>query len=255
MTSREKIIAVIAGVFALLLMWALVRGHDASVDAAKQAGIAALATQKAAQFEAQKVSADKDRDIAKSDADGYKSDAENFLALSHAKDATIATLKAKIAAMGAQKPVTNPSSLPTDAQSLAADFTTEGFPPSEIGATMGWPLTMAPSMLGLIQDGKQYPEALTRIDALGQEVTLHEQKEADLTTAVTDQTKRGDSLDTALASSKVAESDCEQAGAQKDIVIAADKAQIKDAKKQRITWGAIGAAAGTAFGVLLHLLL
>jgi hypothetical protein len=110
-------------------------------------------------------------------------------------------------------------------------------------------------MLGLIQDGKQYPEALTRIDALGQEVTLHEQKESDLTTAVTDQTKRGDSLDTALTDSKAAESDCEQAGAQKDIVIAADKAQIKDAKKQRITWGAIGAAAGTAFGVLLHLLL
>lgn len=254
MTNREKIITTLAVAFALLLVWALVRGNNASVDAAKQAGIATAATQKAAQFEAQKVAADKDRDAAQTTAEGYKADAENFLALSMAKDSDIAKLKAKIAAMGAQKPVTNPSSLPTDAKGLAAAFTTEGFPPSEVGPTMGFPLVMAPPMLGLIQDGKQYPEALTRIDALGQEVTLHEQKETDLASAMDNQTKRGDSLDSALADSKTAESDCEQAGAQKDIVIAADKAEIKDVKKQRTTWGAIGAAAGTILGVLLHLL-
>ena len=254
MTGREKIIAILAGAFALLLVWALVRGHIASQKVAEQAQIAAVATQKAAALEAQKVVADKARDAAQADAQGYKADAENFLALSNAKDVSIAKLKAKIAAMGAQAPVTNPAKLPADAKDLASAFTTEGFQPTEVGPTMGWPLVMAPPMLGLIQDGKQYPEALARIDALGQEVTLHEQKETDLAAAVNDQTKRGDSLDGALTDSKTAESDCEQAGQQKDIVIAADKTIIKQEKKQKTVWGVISGVAGTVFGILIHLL-
>jgi hypothetical protein len=241
MTNLEKILSIsVGGVLVLLL----VVGHCESKSVTKQQAIAAQALQEAKEDAAKVVEADKARDTAKAQADGFKAQSEAALTQSKSKDKDIAALKAKLAAMKPQPPVTNDATLPTDPQGLAADYTAQGFPPSEVGPTMGWPVASVVPMLGLLIDGKQYPSALERIDDLTQENTLHEQKEADLTTALGDQTKRGDSLDMALADSKQAEVACADEVTDLKTAVTADQKIIKSEKVQKFTWGAVGAVAG-----------
>ncbi len=250
----EKVLATLAVVFIVLLTWSLIRGHAASVAIAQQQAIVQQAQQQAAVLQAQKKVSDQARDAAQAEATGYKADAERFLADANAKGKTIAALQAKLKAMGPQAPAADPGTLPVEPQALAAAYANEGFPPTLVGTTLGWPVVPAREMLGLVQDGKQYPAALVRIDTMGQEITLHEAKETDLAGAVSQQTARGEALDTALADAKQGEVDCEGVVAQKDIVIAAEQEEVKDEAKKGFWHTTLGAGIGIVVGVLLHLL-
>ena len=239
-----KLEAILIAVCALGLSLALVMHHIDSGTIKEQTAIAAQAIQKAQEDEAKAVAAYQERDAAKAQADAFRGQAEAALAQSHAKDVTLAKLQAQIAAMGAQAPVVAPDTLPQDPKLLAAAFTKEGFQPSLVGKMMGWPVETARPMLGLIQDGKQYPSALARIDAMGQENTILLGQKADLTTAVVEQTKRGDALDTALVASKQGEAASKDETVQLKVAIGAKDKIISAEKRGKVTWGAVGAAAG-----------
>jgi hypothetical protein len=92
-------------------------------------------------------------------------------------------------------------------------------------------------MLPLVMDGKNYPSALERINLMGQE-------EVALNTALDDQTKRADSLDTALASAKQGEAACQDEVTDLKTAVKAKDKIIGAEKRSKGVWGAVGFALG-----------
>jgi len=152
--------------------------------------------------------------------------------------------KAKLASMGPVHPPTNPSSIPTTTKELAQAFTTEGFPPQVTADVLGWATTDARPILSLLIDGKHYPEALKRIDLMGQEVgTLTTQKDA-LTQSNTALAKAETTCEGQLAFTQKA------VDSQKEATVAV-KTELKAEKKKKWFWGVIGVGAGYLLKVVL----
>ena len=238
LTPNGRWIAIAGG---LLVLFASTVGIQ-SCSISKYREVAAAALQKAADDQARVKVADAARDAAMAQAAAWKGQAENALTKVKAKDAEIAKLQARLASL---KPQAIPAgAAPKEAKPLAEAYTAQGFPPSEVGPTMGWPLDAASSMLPLVMDGKNYPSALERISLLGQEVTLHEQKEVSLLDGVNAQTKRADNLEVALTEAKAAEAATQDVVTDLNTAVSAKDKVISAGKVSRYTWGTAGAVLG-----------
>jgi hypothetical protein len=225
----------------LIILFASTAGIQ-SCNVAKYREVAAAALQKASDDQARVKVANDARDAAQVQADAWKGQAENALTKVKAKDAEIAKLQARLAGL---KPQAVPAgAAPKDAKPLAEAYTAQGFPPTEVGPTMGWPLDAASLMLPLLMDGKNYPSALERISLLGQEVTLHEQKEVSLLDGVTAQTKRADNLEVALTEAKAGEAAAQDVVTDLNAAVKAKDKVIGSEKRGKAIWGTAGAVLG-----------
>ena len=127
---------------------------------------------------------------------------------------------------------------------LAQAFTTEGFPPQVTADVLGWATADARPMLSLLMDGKHYPEALKRIDLMGQEVSTLETQKEDLTKANTSLAKAETICEEQLTLTQKA------VDSQKEATVAV-KTELKAEKPKKWLWGAIGVGAGWLLKVIL----
>jgi len=213
---------------ALFVIHAITTRAETKLMAAEQATAVFLA--QAGALQGQKVDALHEAAFQKSRADSLEFE--------------LTDTRAKLAAMGPQHPVTNPASIPTTTKELAQAFTTEGFQPQVTADVLGWATADARPMLSLLIDGKHYPEALKRVDLMGQEVgTLTAQKDA-LTQSNTALAKAETTCEGQLAFTQKA------VDSQKEATVAV-KTELKAEKKKKWFWGVIGVGAGYLLKVVL----
>jgi sensor c-di-GMP phosphodiesterase-like protein len=176
-----------------------------------------------------------------------------------AKEKDLQATQAKLAAMGSQKPVTNPTTIPAEQKPLAASYTVAGYPPTLLqDGGLGFNLEQARPMLGLIQDGLAYPSALTRISLMENEVsTLSEQKQG-LQTVVEDKTQEAATQAQATKTAQEAEDACktaledtQSANSAQATVIAGEEKMIKAERHKKYFWGGAGIAIGWGLKVLV----
>lgn len=190
--------------------------------------------------------------------------AAQALAKVGAMDARVKALDKRLEALGPMKPATDTAAIPSDAPALAKRFQLAGLPPINVdppanSGELAFNLNVARPMLGLVEDGKEYPKALESIGVLAeQNGTLKDQTKA-LSFTVGALQGESSELRGALTASKGALAECEKSGAAKDGIIGAKdeilKQTVKDAVKTKWRWGIKGATGGALVGALIVLLL
>lgn len=168
-----------------------------------------------------------------------QSEKVKLLAAFDAKEKDLQAANVKLANLKPlPKPVV-PDSVPITTVQLAEAFTEAGFPPRIEGDALAWATGDARPMLPLIVDGKSYPEALERIEVMGEQINILSGQKDDLL-------KAGD-----LTSQQLVAKD----GVihEKDVVIGAKDSQISAEKKKKVIWGAIGVGAGFLLKIVLAL--
>lgn len=164
-------------------------------------------------------------------------------------------VEAKLAAMGTQAPATAPESLPTEAPAIAKAMTDAGvkaFPivPTTSGLEVGLATTDARVGLGLIMDGKNYPQAISRIVLLEEEVGVIKEQKTGLEEAVAAKTQEANANKAAYESESLARESAEETA-----TIQRKISDQKDAllKKERVKKWVFGGS-GLAFAALVLLL-
>jgi hypothetical protein len=163
-------------------------------------------------------------------------------------------VEAKLAALGPQPPATAPESLPVEVAAIAKAMTDAGVKAAPLAPPVG-PLEIgmagadARHGLGLILDGKNYPEALERIGLLEETVdTLKEQK-AGLQDAVEAKTQEAASNLAAYEAESRSRASAEGAVLLQEQIIHEKDALLRKERAKKWVWG--GSGAGIALLVLL----
>ncbi len=162
-----------------------------------------------------------------------------LLAAFDAKEKDLQVANAKLSNMKPlPKPVV-PDSVPATTVELAQAFTDAGFPPRVEGDALKWFTPDARPMLATLVDGKNYPEALERIEVMGEQVNILSEQKALLKEAIGVADQQLSVKDGVIQN--------------KDIVIQAKDSQISAEKKKKVVWAAIGAGAGFLLKIILAL--
>lgn len=165
-------------------------------------------------------------------------------------------VEARLAAMGPQAPATAVEGLPTEAPAIAKAMTEAGVPavpiiPPVAGAEVGLATGAARHGLGLILDGKNYPEALVRIGLLEETVgTLKEQK-AGLQEAVEAKTQEADSNKAAYEAESRARASAEEATAIQSKIVDQKDALLKKERVKKWLSGGAGLIVGYAIKAII----
>lgn len=254
-----KIVAILAGIAIAVLVTAKIVGARAEHNLFVAHGQITAAKVEAAQSKKEKEQAQKAAQDRAQEGQEWHQAADKAVARAGQLEGRLKAAEAKLDEMGPAKPVTDPTTLPSDTTGLVAAFTVEGFRP-----TLGAPpaaLAFTPAqgqpMLGLIKDGREYPKALERTAAFKEEVgALQEQKGA-LAEAVGAKAKEADANRAAYETEKSATEAATRESAAKDAIIAATNQEVeaKDAlykaeKPKKWIWG----GAGVALAILVAIL-
>jgi DNA repair exonuclease SbcCD ATPase subunit len=249
-------------VLGFVTMACLITAHYAESSAAGKVA-AAIAARDAALKQVEEVG--KERDDLKAQAKVDQDRAAEWQQKANEAMNRVATLEpslkaaqAKMAALKPQPGQTDVTTLPTDEGNLAADYKQAGFPPLIQDGSLGFTISVAQPMLGVVLDGLQYPLALQRIQALGEEVTIQAAQKVQLQAAVEDKTQEAAAQAQATQKMTAAEQDCEkqvtllQGAVQDDkVAIKGLGTELKAEKVKKWTWGGVGVAVGWLLKVVL----
>ena len=168
-----------------------------------------------------------------------QSEKVKLLAAFDAKEKDLQVANAKLANMKPLPKPVLPDSVPVTTVQLAEAFTEAGFPPRVDGDALKWFTPEARPMLAVLVDGKNYPEALERIEVMGEQINILSDQKANLLQTVGIADQQIDAKDGVIQN--------------KDIVISAKDSQISAEKKKKVIWGAIGVGAGFLLKIILAL--
>ena len=212
----------------------------------------AVALSKAQAAEQAKVDADKQTGEAQQKAAQWQGVAAQALDRVAVLEKGLKAAQGKLAALPQQKPVSAPASIPAEQAPLAAAYSVVGFPATIlVGGGLGFPISEARPMLGLIEDGQAYPAALERIDDLNAVSSILVEQKTGLQAAVDARTQEAAAQAQATQAAQQGEAACEQevkslqgAVADQQAVVAATDKLVTAEKHKKFWWGAGGVAAG-----------
>ena len=258
LTLREKVMAALILLVVGFSVYLHIKGLAAERAANRSAAAAADAIQQAAVSEGKRQELVLKSQALADAASTWKAQYQAAKNLADKRAQDLKVIQAKLAALPAQPPATNPTTLPDEPVALCAAFTAEGFPPANQDGRISFGLDLARPMLGFIHDGKLYPQALERIAVLNDEVTVMGDQTAALSLAANAANARAETMSSAYNASKEAEEVCvaetkhlQQAVQETEAQVRAKDKELSAEKPKKWIWGGVGTALGWIVKMLL----